>query len=168
MPHRLQFHVPSRCTALLLPKLAAPFAADLDGDGVWDLAVGEFGGGGCRLYKNVGTAKEPKFGSFTMLLSDGKPMVVEMAAAGLRWGSGVTVGWGCELAGFGWSEPLFVSPVPRHARNRAAPQPNFRSPSSPSSKTELCRLLGSAGCNRRDHGTTRKDGLLTCIWWIAS
>lgn len=56
---------------------AAPFVTDLDGDGVWDLAVGEFGGGGCRLYKNTGTAKEPKFGSFTMLLSDGKPAAME-------------------------------------------------------------------------------------------
>jgi hypothetical protein len=56
---------------------AAPFVTDLDGDGVWDLAVGEFGGGGCRLYKNLGTAKEPKFGSFSMLLSDGKPAAME-------------------------------------------------------------------------------------------
>jgi len=56
---------------------AAPFITDLDGDGVWDLAVGEFGGGGCRLYKNLGTAKEPKFGGFSMLLSDGKPAKME-------------------------------------------------------------------------------------------
>ena len=56
---------------------AAPFVTDLDGDGIWDLAVGEFGGGGCRLYKNIGTAKEPKFGSFSMLLADGKPAAME-------------------------------------------------------------------------------------------
>ena len=56
---------------------AAPFVTDLDGDGVWDLAVGEFGGGGCRLYKNLGTAKQPKFGPFSMLLSDGKPAAME-------------------------------------------------------------------------------------------
>jgi len=56
---------------------AAPFVTDLDGDGVWDLAVGEFGGGGCRLYKNVGTAKDPKFKTFSMLLSDGKPAAME-------------------------------------------------------------------------------------------
>ena len=56
---------------------AAPFVTDLDGDGVWDLAVGEFGGGGCRLYKNIGTNKQPKFDTFTMLLSDGKPAAME-------------------------------------------------------------------------------------------
>lgn len=56
---------------------AAPFVTDLDGDGVWDLAVGEFGGGGCRIYKNLGTAKEPKFGTFSMLQSDGRPAAME-------------------------------------------------------------------------------------------
>ena len=56
---------------------AAPFVTDFDGDGVWDLAVGEFGGGGCRLYKNVGTNKAPKFGSFSMLQSAGKPAAME-------------------------------------------------------------------------------------------
>lgn len=56
---------------------AAPFVTDFDGDGVWDLAVGEFRGGGCRLYKNTGTAKSPKFGAFSMLLSDGKPAAME-------------------------------------------------------------------------------------------
>ncbi len=56
---------------------AAPTIVDFDGDKVWDLAVGEFGGGGCRLYKNVGSNTEPKFGSFTMLQSDGKPASME-------------------------------------------------------------------------------------------
>jgi hypothetical protein len=56
---------------------AAPTVVDFDGDGTWDLAVGEFGGGGCRLYKNVGTATEPRFGSFTMLQSNGKPAAME-------------------------------------------------------------------------------------------
>ena len=56
---------------------AAPFVTDFDGDGVWDLAVGEFAGGGCRLYKNTGTAEEPKFGAFTMLQSEGVPAAME-------------------------------------------------------------------------------------------
>ena len=56
---------------------AAPDVADFDGDGVWDLAVGEFGGGTCRLYKNVGSNTEPKFGAFTLLQSDGKPAAME-------------------------------------------------------------------------------------------
>ena len=56
---------------------AAPFVTDLDGDGVWDLAVGEFGGGTCRLYKNLGTASEPRFGAFTLLESDGVPAAME-------------------------------------------------------------------------------------------
>jgi len=56
---------------------AAPFVLDIDGDGTQDLAVGEFGGGGCRLYRNLGTNAEPKFGAFEMLQSDGKPAAME-------------------------------------------------------------------------------------------
>ena len=56
---------------------AAPFVTDFDGDGVWDLAVGEFGDGGCRLYRNLGTTKAPKFGAFTMLQSNGVPAAME-------------------------------------------------------------------------------------------
>ena len=56
---------------------AAPDVVDFDGDGVWDLAVGEFGGGTCRLYKNLGTNTEPKFGAFTLLQSDGVPAAME-------------------------------------------------------------------------------------------
>jgi hypothetical protein len=43
---------------------AAPLVADFDGDGVPDLLVGQFGEGKLRIYRNVGTAKEPKFGGF--------------------------------------------------------------------------------------------------------
>jgi hypothetical protein len=44
---------------------AAPLMTDFDGDGIPDLLVGQFGQGKLRIYKNVGTAKEPKFDSFT-------------------------------------------------------------------------------------------------------
>jgi len=43
---------------------AAPFFADVDGDGKRDLMVGQFGGGKLRIYKNVGTDREPRFGKY--------------------------------------------------------------------------------------------------------
>jgi hypothetical protein len=45
---------------------AAPFVADWDGDGVRDLLVGQFGDGRLRIYRNVGTNKEPAFQGFTL------------------------------------------------------------------------------------------------------
>lgn len=63
---------------------AAPFVLDLDHDGVFDLAVGEFGssapgieGGTCRLYRNTGSNQAPRFAAFTLLQSDGKPAAME-------------------------------------------------------------------------------------------
>jgi hypothetical protein len=44
---------------------AAPLVTDFDGDGVPDLLVGQFEEGKLRIYKNVGTAKEPKLEGFT-------------------------------------------------------------------------------------------------------
>jgi hypothetical protein len=44
---------------------AAPFAGDLDGDGAFDLLVGEFSGGRLRVYRNLGTSKQPRFGEHT-------------------------------------------------------------------------------------------------------
>jgi hypothetical protein len=38
---------------------------DFDGDGVPDLLVGQFEDGKLRIYKNLGTAKEPKLEGFT-------------------------------------------------------------------------------------------------------
>lgn len=43
---------------------AAPTIADLDGDGVQDLLVGQ-AGGALRIYRNSGTNKNPRYGEFT-------------------------------------------------------------------------------------------------------
>jgi len=43
---------------------AAPLMTDFDGDGVPDLLVGQFDGR-LRVYKNIGTAKAPRFDGFT-------------------------------------------------------------------------------------------------------
>jgi len=51
---------------------AAPFAADLKGDGSMTLLVGQFGEGKLRLYPNVGTRKDPKFDKFEWFQVDGK------------------------------------------------------------------------------------------------
>jgi hypothetical protein len=63
---------------------AAPFVLDYDGDGVRDLVVGMFGndskdlhGGAARIYKNVGSNREPRFSAFTTLQADGKPALME-------------------------------------------------------------------------------------------
>ena len=39
---------------------AAPFVYDWDGDGVWDLLVGQFGGGILWIFRNEGTNAAPK------------------------------------------------------------------------------------------------------------
>ena len=50
---------------------AAPFVADFDGDGLKDLLVGQFGEGKLRIYKNTGTAKEPRFKDFEWFKAGG-------------------------------------------------------------------------------------------------
>jgi len=55
---------------------AAPFVADLNGDGSRVLLVGQFGEGKLRLYPNVGSKKEPKFEKFEWLKVDGKAATV--------------------------------------------------------------------------------------------
>lgn len=40
---------------------AAPFVHDWNGDGVWDLLVGQMGQGRLRIFLNVGTPTEPRF-----------------------------------------------------------------------------------------------------------
>ena len=51
---------------------AAPFLADLKGDGKKTLLVGQFGEGKLRLYPNVGTNKEPRFERFDWFQAGGK------------------------------------------------------------------------------------------------
>jgi hypothetical protein len=50
---------------------AAPLAADFDGDGNFDLLVGQFGDGKLRIYRNQGDNKSPKFGAFAYFKSGG-------------------------------------------------------------------------------------------------
>lgn len=46
---------------------ACPLFADLDGDGLRDLLVGEAWGGRLRVYYNIGTQQAPKFGDYEWL-----------------------------------------------------------------------------------------------------
>jgi hypothetical protein len=41
---------------------AAPFVTDFDGDGVFDLMVGQRGECKLRIFRNLGSNKEPRFG----------------------------------------------------------------------------------------------------------
>ena len=51
---------------------AAPFVADLKGDGQLVLLVGQFGQGKLRLYPNIGTPSEPNFNRFEWFQASGK------------------------------------------------------------------------------------------------
>ena len=51
---------------------AAPFAADLKGDGHMVLLVGQFGQGKLRLYPNIGTRSAPKFDRFEWFQAGGQ------------------------------------------------------------------------------------------------
>lgn len=42
---------------------AAPFVCDWNGDGKRDLLVGQMGRGRLRIYLNIGTETEPRFGA---------------------------------------------------------------------------------------------------------
>ncbi len=48
---------------------AAPFVADVDGDGRKDLLVGEACMGRLRIYRNVGTNPQPRFEGFSVFLN---------------------------------------------------------------------------------------------------
>jgi hypothetical protein len=47
---------------------AAPCVADFAGDGTLHLLVGQFGEGKLRVYRNAGSAAEPRFDKFTWFL----------------------------------------------------------------------------------------------------
>jgi hypothetical protein len=51
---------------------AAPFVADLDGEGTKHLLVGQFGSGKLRIYRNTGDNAQPRFDKFAWFL-DGAP-----------------------------------------------------------------------------------------------
>ena len=55
---------------------AAPFVADIKGDGRLSLLVGQFGEGRLRLYPNVGPRNDPKFDKFEWFQVDGKVVSV--------------------------------------------------------------------------------------------
>jgi hypothetical protein len=51
---------------------AAPFVADLKGDGNMVLLVGQFGQGKLRLYPNIGYRSEPRFDRFEWFQAGGQ------------------------------------------------------------------------------------------------
>jgi hypothetical protein len=51
---------------------ATPFMGDLDGDGLPDLIVGQYGLGQARVYRNVGTKDSPRFESFEWFKAGGE------------------------------------------------------------------------------------------------
>ena len=55
---------------------AAPFVADLNGDGKMVLLVGQFGDGKLRLYPSIGTKSDPKFDKFEWFQAGGKVVSV--------------------------------------------------------------------------------------------
>ena len=55
---------------------AAPEMADLDGDGLMDLLVGNRKNYHCRIYKNVGTKTEPTFKSAGWVMAGDAPAAV--------------------------------------------------------------------------------------------
>jgi len=50
---------------------AAPFVVDWNRDGLFDLLVGQFGGGKLRIYLNTGTKDRPRFGKHEIFQAGG-------------------------------------------------------------------------------------------------
>lgn len=55
---------------------AAPHVADFDGDGKRDLLVGQFGGGKLKIYRNIGTNKNPQYEPPTFFQTHGEVVSV--------------------------------------------------------------------------------------------
>jgi hypothetical protein len=55
---------------------ASPFLADMDGDGLSDLLVGQFGGGKVRVFRNIGTRGAPAFAPGAPVLAEGEEATV--------------------------------------------------------------------------------------------
>ena len=55
---------------------AAPYLYDWNGDGLRDLLVGQFLEGKLRIYKNLGSELEPRFGDLTWFETGGKVVKV--------------------------------------------------------------------------------------------
>ena len=51
---------------------AAPYVTDMDGDGVCDLLVGQFGEGRLHLYKNAGTKAAPRLAESVWVKAGGE------------------------------------------------------------------------------------------------
>lgn len=60
---------------------AAPFLADLNGDGKKDLLVGQLDHGRLRIYPNVGTTESPRWGKFSWLEANGHAATVPTGCA---------------------------------------------------------------------------------------
>ena len=75
---------------------ASPFAGDFDGDGKFDLLVGQFRQGPyrdakLRIYRNLGSNSEPRFDGFEWFVAGGEPGTVR---------SGCHTGFGPQLVDF--------------------------------------------------------------------
>ncbi|MGQ0633067.1 MAG: FG-GAP repeat domain-containing protein [Planctomycetaceae bacterium] len=61
-----------------------PVFADFDGDGLADLLVGEAFSGRLRIYRNLGTSKEPRFGDYEWFRAGGEIARVPWARGGYK------------------------------------------------------------------------------------
>ena len=76
-PDKTDLEQPTRLLAGKLPLdvlqdgHAAPFVGDFYGDGLPHLLVGQYADGKMRIYRNVGTRREPRFDGFEWFKAGG-------------------------------------------------------------------------------------------------